>query len=79
MQGYPPEARARWLQRTIPNGDAGAEWKLQTYLRDYMRVVHRLDQNVGRLLALDDRLDESSLIGASDQGFFLGEHGWFDR
>ena len=83
-QGYPQEAKAGWVQRSIPNGDARtrAEWKLRTYLRDYMRVVHGLDQNVGRVLDyLDDSgLDESTLVVyASDQGFFLGEHGWFDK
>ena len=83
-QGYPRELWAGWVQRAIPNGDARtrAEWKLQTYLRDYTRVVHGLDQNVGRVLDyLDDSgLDESTLVVyASDQGFFLGEHGWFDK
>ena len=69
---------------TPPEGDAEAvaQWKLQTYLRDYLRVVYRLDANVGRLLEyLDDAglADSTLVVYASDQGFFLGEHGWFDK
>ena len=57
-------------------------WKYQRYMNDYLRCVASVDENVGRLL---DYLDESSLGGntiviyTSDQGFFLGDHGWFDK
>ena len=72
------------LKIPVPAGDARttAVWKLRTYLRDYLRVVYRLDQNVGRVLDYleESDLDESTLVVyASDQGFFLGEHGWFDK
>jgi len=59
-----------------------AEYRYQRYVKDYLRVVAAVDQNVGRLL---DWLDESGLaentivIYSSDQGFFLGEHGWSDK
>ncbi|WP_100010003.1 sulfatase [Lentibacillus sediminis] len=58
------------------------EWKFQRYIKDYLRCVVSIDDNVGRLL---DYLDENQLaedtivIYTSDQGFFLGEHGWYDK
>ncbi|MHC4520631.1 MAG: sulfatase/phosphatase domain-containing protein, partial [Planctomycetota bacterium] len=57
-------------------------WKYQRYLKDYLRCVASVDDNVGRLL---DYLDESGLtkdtvvVYTSDQGFYLGDHGWFDK
>ncbi len=57
-------------------------WKYQRYIKDYLRCVAAVDDNVGRVL---DYLDESGLaqntivIYSSDQGFYLGEHGWFDK
>lgn len=63
-------------------GVALTRWKFQSYLRDYLAVVRSMDDNIGRLL---DYLESSGLsddtivIYASDQGFYLGEHGWFDK
>ena len=57
-------------------------WKYQRYIKDYLRCVASIDDNVGRLL---DYLDEEGLtdntiaIYTSDQGFFLGDHGWYDK
>ncbi len=57
-------------------------WKYQRYMQDYLASVSSVDDNIGRLL---DYLDESGLaentivVYTSDQGFFLGEHGWFDK
>ncbi|MCE7995786.1 MAG: sulfatase [Roseivirga sp.] len=57
-------------------------WKYQRYMQDYLASISSVDDNVGRLL---DYLDESGLaentivVYTSDQGFFLGEHGWFDK
>lgn len=57
-------------------------WKYQRYIKDYLRCVASIDENVGRLL---DYLDETGLadntivIYTSDQGFFLGDHGWYDK
>ncbi|HEX2167995.1 MAG TPA: sulfatase [Longimicrobiales bacterium] len=65
-----------------PGGDALKMWNYQRFIRDYMRVVAGLDAAVGRVL---DYLDESGLaentvvVYTSDQGFFLGDHGWFDK
>ena len=58
------------------------EWKYRTYLRDYLSVIHSVDENVGRLLKyLDEHglADNTIVVYASDQGFYLGEHGWFDK
>ncbi|MFH0945054.1 MAG: sulfatase/phosphatase domain-containing protein [Planctomycetota bacterium] len=57
-------------------------WKYQRYIKDYLACVAAVDENVGRML---DYLDESGLFGntvviySSDQGFYLGEHGWYDK
>ena len=57
-------------------------WKFQRYMRDYMKTVKSLDENVGRILDyLKDKnlLDNTLVIYTSDQGFYMGEHGWFDK
>lgn len=59
-----------------------AEWKFQRYMRDYMKVVKSLDDNVGRVLDYleeHDMLDNTLVVYTSDQGFYMGEHGWFDK
>lgn len=59
-----------------------AEWKYQRYMRDYMKVVKSLDDNVGRILNyLKEKglLDNTLVVYTSDQGFYMGEHGWFDK
>ena len=87
-----PELQAHWdrdLDRREAiyadpdmKGAALVRWKYQSYLRDYLACVRSLDDNIGRL---QDYLEESGLaentvfIYSSDQGFYLGEHGWFDK
>ncbi|MFF2487599.1 sulfatase [Microbacterium sp. NPDC058062] len=64
------------------NREARMRWKYQIYMRDYLQCIQSIDDNVGRLL---DHLDERGLaentlvVYTSDQGFFLGDHGWFDK
>jgi len=64
------------------NRKARMSWKYQIYMRDYLQCIQSIDDNVGRLL---DRLEEKGLtqdtlvVYTSDQGFFLGDHGWFDK
>lgn len=63
-------------------GKALAEWKYQRYMRDYLKTVKSLDDNVGRLLdelGKEGLLENTIVIYASDQGFYMGEHGWFDK
>lgn len=63
-------------------GAALKKWKYQRYLQDYLGCIASVDDNVGRLL---DYLDQTGLatntivIYTSDQGFFLGDHDWFDK
>ncbi|MFK7849669.1 MAG: sulfatase/phosphatase domain-containing protein [Akkermansiaceae bacterium] len=58
------------------------KWKYQRYIKNYLRCIRGVDENIGRML---DYLDESGLaentivIYSSDQGFYLGEHGWYDK
>ncbi len=64
------------------SGNALTEWKYQHYMRDYLSTAASLDRNIGRTL---DYLDKNNLtnntivIYVSDQGFYMGEHGWFDK
>ena len=75
----------RDLKCEKPSGLSDREarrWAYQRYIKDYLRVVASVDDNVGRLL---DYLDTEGLaadtliIYTSDQGFFLGDHGWYDK
>jgi arylsulfatase A-like enzyme len=64
------------------NRQARMRWKYQIYMRDYLQCVQSIDDNVGRIL---DRLEDKGfaentlVVYTSDQGFFLGDHGWFDK
>ena len=75
----------RDLKYPVPEGLTAAEekqWKYQRYIKDYLRCVASIDNNVGRML---DYLDQEGLaentivVYTSDQGFFLGDHGWYDK
>ncbi|MCL7961179.1 MAG: sulfatase [marine benthic group bacterium] len=65
-----------------PEGDDLTRWKYQRYIKDYLRTIASIDDNLGRIL---DWLDETGLsentvvVYTSDQGFYLGEHGWYDK
>ena len=57
-------------------------WKYQRYLQDYLGTIAAVDENVGRLLDYleEEQLAENTMVVyTSDQGFYLGEHGWFDK
>lgn len=63
-------------------GKALAEWKYNRYMQDYLSCVKSLDDNIARLLKyLDDNglTDNTIVVYTSDQGFYMGEHGWFDK
>ena len=58
------------------------EWKYQKYIKDYLATIRSVDDNIGKVLAYlkENGLEENTIvIYASDQGFFLGEHGFFDK
>ncbi len=64
------------------SGNALTEWKFQRYMKDYLSTAASLDRNIGRMLNYLDahHLSQNTIvIYMSDQGFFLGEHGWFDK
>ena len=64
------------------NGKEITQWKYQRYIKDYLRCIKAVDENVGRLLEyLDDSglAEDTIVIYSSDQGFYLGEHGWYDK
>jgi arylsulfatase A-like enzyme len=73
------------LKEPVPEGLSAEEekmWKYQRYIKDYLRCVASVDDNVGRLLDYleDEGLAENTIVVyTSDQGFFLGEHGWYDK
>ena len=79
---YGPKNEA--FEKAAPNmtEEELLRWKYQRYAKDYLRCVKSVDDGVGRVL---DYLDESGLadntivIYSSDQGWYLGEHGWFDK
>jgi arylsulfatase A-like enzyme len=57
-------------------------WKYQRYMQDYLATISSVDDNVGRVLNYLDRsglADNTIVVYTSDQGFYLGEHGWFDK
>jgi arylsulfatase A-like enzyme len=57
-------------------------WKYQRYIKNYLATIRALDENIGRLLAyLDDNglAENTIVIYSSDQSFFLGEKGWYDK
>lgn len=59
-----------------------ASWKYQRYMRDYLQTVQAIDDGVGELLDYLDQTGQAEntvVIYTSDQGFFLGDHGWFDK
>ena len=69
----------RKLQLT---GEALTKWKYQCYIRDYMRCIHTIDEQVGRVLdylEANGLMENTLIIYTSDQGFYMGEHGWFDK
>jgi arylsulfatase A-like enzyme len=88
------EERAAWLayyeplsekffdRETLPTGDDLALEFYQIYMREYMQTVVGVDESVGTVLDyLEDKglLDNTLVVYTGDQGFYLGEHGWFDK
>lgn len=87
-----PEQRKVWdrfydrinatFQEVRNDPEALARWKYQRYLQDYLATVRPVDRNVGRVLDYLDAeglYDNTIVIYTSDQGFYLGEHGWYDK
>ena len=75
-------SRNEEFRKLNPQGKDLVRWKYQTYVKDYLRCIKSVDDGVGRVM---DYLDKNGLaentvvIYSSDQGFYVGEHGWFDK
>jgi hypothetical protein len=71
------------FRRENPQGRERVRWMYQRYMKNYLRCVQGVDRSVGALLAwLDAHPDVKAntlVVYSSDQGFFLGEHGWYDK
>ena len=73
------------LKKPIPKGLSKKQetvWRYQQYIKDYLRCIASVDDNIGRFLKFldDEGLAENTIvIYTSDQGFFLGDHNWFDK
>jgi arylsulfatase A-like enzyme len=82
LEGFSVRCRNTGELFTFKTQEELKRFKYQRYMQKYLQCVHSIDENVGRLL---DYLDENGLsddtlvIYTSDQGFYLGEHGWFDK
>ncbi len=87
-----PAQRAEWdayyeprnekFRKANLSGKDLVRWRYQRYMHDYLGCIKAVDENVGRLLKyLDDEGlgDDTIVVYTADQGFYLGEHGWFDK
>ena len=71
-----------WTPHDSLQGAALKNWKYQAYIKDYLRCVAGVDRAVGKMLDYleeNDLLENTIIVYTSDQGFYLGEHGWFDK
>ena len=92
LQRFTPDQRNAWLAAYTAENEAMKQmglqgrdlsiWKFNRYIKDYLRTIQSVDDGVGEVL---DYLDANGLaentivVYTSDQGFYLGEHGWFDK
>jgi arylsulfatase A-like enzyme len=82
LEGFALRCAVTGERHTFKTQDELKRFKYNRYIRKYVQTIHSIDENVGRLL---DYLDDQGLaqntivIYTSDQGFYLGEHGWFDK
>ncbi len=77
---YEPKNKA--FRKANLRGKDLVRWKYQRYMKDYLRCIAAVDDNLGRVLNYLDETglaDNTVVIYSSDQGFYLGEHGWFDK
>ncbi|HEU5289634.1 MAG TPA: sulfatase [Cyclobacteriaceae bacterium] len=74
--------RGKLLQQLKPQGKELLKYKYQWYMQDYLACVASIDENVGRILNYLDQkklTNNTAVMYTSDQGFYLGENGWFDK
>jgi len=73
LKGSPPEGLTPLEEK---------KWRYQRYIKDYLRCVASIDESVGQLLDYLDNegiAEDTIIVYTSDQGFFLGDHGWYDK
>ena len=71
-----------WLPKSGMTQEEARKWKYQRYIKDYLACIRSVNDNIGRVLDYLEKsgLDENTVvIYTSDQGFYLGDHGWFDK
>ena len=91
-KGLTPDQLEKWNAYYKPRNEAFEKlgltgkdlvrWKYNRYMHDYLACTKSVDESVGRIVTFlkENGLEENTLIVyASDQGFYLGEHGWFDK
>ncbi|MCL6260797.1 sulfatase [Aquiflexum sp. TKW24L] len=89
-----PEQRANWDKAYMKVNDVfkkafptmtekeKMQWRYQRYMQDYLGTIASVDENVGRVLdylEANGLMENTIIVYTSDQGFYLGEHGWFDK
>jgi len=92
LERFTPKQKKAWLDAYTPKNDAMrnanlkgkdlALWKFNRYIKDYLRTIQSVDDGVGEVLNYLDEAgltDNTIVVYTSDQGFYLGEHGWFDK
>jgi arylsulfatase A-like enzyme len=92
MQRMTPQQLKAWNAAYRPRDEAFHEanlsadglvrWKYQRYAKNYLRCVKGVDESVGTLMETLDELglsDNTIVIYSSDQGFYIGDHGWYDK
>ncbi len=90
--GLEGDERFKWLFYGIRPGELvqpagmsdeeGKKWRYQIYIKDYLACVKSVDDNIGRVMDYLDKnglTDNTMIVLTSDQGFYLGEHGFFDK
>ena len=80
LTAYTPKNNALKIKKL--KGKELALWKFNRYIKDYLRTIQSVDDGVGQVLDYLDKEDlteNTIVIYTSDQGFYLGEHGWFDK
>lgn len=90
--GMTPEQLKEWnayygprnesFRKAKPTGKDLVRWRYNRYMHDYLGCVKAVDESVGRLLEYLDQeglAENTIVVCTSDQGFYLGEHGWFDK
>lgn len=76
------EPRNKAFRESNPSGKELVRWRYNRYMHDYLACVKAVDENVGRLLDFleaEGLAENTVVVCSSDQGFYLGEHGWFDK